>query len=120
METELWNLMVKGNDLTAYNMRFQELVLLCTIMVPDEEDKGYARNAESKRRFDNNPRDNRAQQPAFKRQNVGGQNVARAYTARNNERKGVRRNHDAVSMHCKSIAPSKSCKVVSSSRFFSS
>nr|GEV26412.1 hypothetical protein [Tanacetum cinerariifolium] len=28
-----------GNDLTAYTMRFQELVLLCTIMVPDEEDK---------------------------------------------------------------------------------
>ncbi|GKC20732.1 putative reverse transcriptase domain-containing protein [Tanacetum coccineum] len=39
METELWNLVVKGNDLTAYTMRFQELVLLCTIMVPNEEDK---------------------------------------------------------------------------------
>ncbi|GKG31600.1 reverse transcriptase domain-containing protein, partial [Tanacetum coccineum] len=25
METELWNLTVKGNDLTAYNQRFQEL-----------------------------------------------------------------------------------------------
>ncbi|GKF16384.1 reverse transcriptase domain-containing protein [Tanacetum coccineum] len=30
METELWNLAVKGNDLTAYTKRFQELVLLCT------------------------------------------------------------------------------------------
>ncbi|GJY98056.1 putative reverse transcriptase domain-containing protein [Tanacetum coccineum] len=39
METELWNLTVKGNDLTAYTRRFQELVLLCTRMVPDEEDK---------------------------------------------------------------------------------
>ncbi|GJY41978.1 putative reverse transcriptase domain-containing protein [Tanacetum coccineum] len=39
METELWNLTVKGNDLTAYTQRFQELILLCTIMVPDEEDK---------------------------------------------------------------------------------
>ncbi|GJV34092.1 putative reverse transcriptase domain-containing protein [Tanacetum coccineum] len=38
METELWNLTVKGNDLTAYTQRFQELNLLCTRMVPDEED----------------------------------------------------------------------------------
>ncbi|GKF92621.1 reverse transcriptase domain-containing protein, partial [Tanacetum coccineum] len=30
METELWNLMVKGNNLTAYTQRFQELILLCT------------------------------------------------------------------------------------------
>nr|GEU77828.1 reverse transcriptase domain-containing protein [Tanacetum cinerariifolium] len=57
METELWNLKVKGNDLTAYTRRFQELVLLCTRMVSDEEYKverfklkGYARNAENKRR----------------------------------------------------------------------
>ncbi|GJU28937.1 putative reverse transcriptase domain-containing protein [Tanacetum coccineum] len=128
METELWNLVVKGNDLTAYTRRFQELVLLCTRMVPNEEDKverfvgglpdniqgnviaaeptklqdairiannlmdqklkGYARSAENKRRLENNPRDNRGQQPVFKRQNVGGQNVARAYTAGNNEKKG--------------------------------
>nr|GEW37406.1 retrotransposon protein, putative, Ty3-gypsy subclass [Tanacetum cinerariifolium] len=39
METELWNLTVKGNDLTAYTQRFQELILLCTRMVPNEEDK---------------------------------------------------------------------------------
>ncbi|GJS64987.1 reverse transcriptase domain-containing protein [Tanacetum coccineum] len=39
METELWNLVVKGNDLTAYTRRFQELVLLCTRMVLNEEDK---------------------------------------------------------------------------------
>ncbi|GJU70288.1 putative reverse transcriptase domain-containing protein [Tanacetum coccineum] len=39
METELWNLAVKGNDLTAYTRRFQELVLLCTRMVPNKEDK---------------------------------------------------------------------------------
>ncbi|GJZ50489.1 reverse transcriptase domain-containing protein [Tanacetum coccineum] len=110
METELWNLTVKGNDLTAYTQRFQELILLCTRMVPDEEDKverfigglpdniqgnviaaeptklqdairiannlmdqklkGYARSAENKRRLENNPRDNRGQQPVFKRQNI--------------------------------------------------
>ncbi|GKB82248.1 reverse transcriptase domain-containing protein, partial [Tanacetum coccineum] len=39
METELWNLTVKGNDLTAYTQRFHELILLCTRMVPDEEDR---------------------------------------------------------------------------------
>ncbi|GJV09111.1 putative reverse transcriptase domain-containing protein [Tanacetum coccineum] len=129
METELWNLTVKGNDLTAYTQRFQELILLCTRMVLNEEDRverfigglsdniqgnviavnparlhdavrianqlmdkklqGYAaRSAENKRRMESNPRDNRGQQPPFKRQNISGQNVARAYTAGNNERKG--------------------------------
>ncbi|GKF39834.1 reverse transcriptase domain-containing protein [Tanacetum coccineum] len=39
METELWNLNVKGNDMTAYNQRFQELTLLCTQMVLKEEDQ---------------------------------------------------------------------------------
>ncbi|GKB50907.1 putative reverse transcriptase domain-containing protein [Tanacetum coccineum] len=39
METELWNLTVKGNDPTAYNQRFQELTLLCTKMVLEEEDQ---------------------------------------------------------------------------------
>ncbi|GJV78457.1 putative reverse transcriptase domain-containing protein [Tanacetum coccineum] len=129
METELWNLTVKGNDLTAYTQRFQELILLCTRMVPDEEDRverfigglpdniqgnviaanparlqdairianqlmdkklqGYAaRSAENKRRMESNPRDNRGQQPPFKRQNVSGQNVARAYAAGNNKKRG--------------------------------
>nr|GEW49027.1 reverse transcriptase domain-containing protein [Tanacetum cinerariifolium] len=32
MESELWNLIVKGNDLTAYTQRFQELILLCPKM----------------------------------------------------------------------------------------
>nr|GEV30550.1 putative reverse transcriptase domain-containing protein [Tanacetum cinerariifolium] len=100
------NLTVKGNDLTAYTQRFQELILLCTKMVPDEEDRverfigglpnniqrnGYAaRSSENKRRMESNPRDNRGQQSPFKRQNTSGQNVARAYTAGNNERKGPR------------------------------
>ncbi|GJY84189.1 putative reverse transcriptase domain-containing protein [Tanacetum coccineum] len=54
----------------------------------DQKLKGYARSAENKRRLDNNTRDNRGQQSVFKRQNVGSQNVARAYTAGNNKRKG--------------------------------
>ncbi|GKF25421.1 reverse transcriptase domain-containing protein, partial [Tanacetum coccineum] len=114
MEFELWNLTVKNNDLAAYTQRFQELTMMCTKMVPEEEDrvekfigglpdniqgnviaaeptrpqdvvrisnnlmdqklKGYAvKNAENKRRFDNNQKDNRMQQPPYKRQNVGGQ-----------------------------------------------
>nr|GFB60233.1 hypothetical protein [Tanacetum cinerariifolium] len=79
-------------------------ILVQLLMVPDEEDKverfirglpdniqgnGYAaRSAENKRRMVSNPRDNRGQQSPFKRQNATGQNVARAYTARNNKRKG--------------------------------
>ncbi|GKD76115.1 reverse transcriptase domain-containing protein [Tanacetum coccineum] len=109
MESELWNLIMKNNDLAAYTQRFQELTMMCTKMVPKEEDrvekfigdavgivnnlmdqklKGYAmKNAENKRKFDNSQKDNRGQQPPNKRQNVGGQNVARAYTGGNNERR---------------------------------
>ncbi|GJZ58331.1 putative reverse transcriptase domain-containing protein [Tanacetum coccineum] len=128
MESELWNLTVKNNHLAAYTQRFQELTMMCTKMVLEEEDrvekfigglpdniqgnviaaetsrlqdvvriannlmdqklKGYAvKNAENKRRLEVNQRDNRGQLPPFKRPNVGGQNVARAYTAGNNERK---------------------------------
>ncbi|GJT77848.1 putative reverse transcriptase domain-containing protein [Tanacetum coccineum] len=32
MENKLWNLKVKGTNLTAYNQRFQELILLCPEM----------------------------------------------------------------------------------------
>ncbi|GKD74009.1 reverse transcriptase domain-containing protein [Tanacetum coccineum] len=39
METELWNLIVKINDLATYTQRFQDLNLLCTRMVPKEEDR---------------------------------------------------------------------------------
>nr|GEZ35088.1 hypothetical protein [Tanacetum cinerariifolium] len=121
---------VKDNDLTAYNRRFQELTLLCTKMVPEEEDKvekyigglldniqgnvivtkptrlhdaicitsnlmdqklkGCAiKNAKNHKRFDNNQRDNHGEKQTFKRHNLNGHNVARAYMVRNNvERKG--------------------------------
>nr|GEX93409.1 putative ribonuclease H-like domain-containing protein [Tanacetum cinerariifolium] len=128
MESELWNLTVKNNDLVAYTQRFQELTMMCTKMVLEEEDrvekfirglpdniqgnviaaeptrlqdairiannlmdqklKGYAmKNAENKRKFDNSQKDNRGQQPPNKRQNVRDQNVARAYTTGNKERR---------------------------------
>ncbi|GKF10746.1 reverse transcriptase domain-containing protein, partial [Tanacetum coccineum] len=37
MENELWNLKVKSTNLTAYNQRFQELILLCPEMVPNAD-----------------------------------------------------------------------------------
>ncbi|GJX32250.1 reverse transcriptase domain-containing protein [Tanacetum coccineum] len=50
----------------------------------DQKLKGYvARNAENKRRSDNNPKYNHVQQPPFKRKNV-----ERAYTVGNNNKKG--------------------------------
>ncbi|GKE29340.1 putative reverse transcriptase domain-containing protein, partial [Tanacetum coccineum] len=132
MESEQWNLIVKNNDLAAYTQRFQELTMMCTKMVPEEEDrvekfieglldniqgnvivaeptrlqdafliannlmnqklKGYVmKNAKNKRRLEFNQRDHHGQQPPFKRPNVGGQNVARAYTAGNNKRKPYNR-----------------------------
>ncbi|GJQ95756.1 putative reverse transcriptase domain-containing protein [Tanacetum coccineum] len=39
MESEHWNLTVKNNDLAAYTQRFQELTMMCTKMVPEEEDR---------------------------------------------------------------------------------
>nr|GEV08458.1 putative reverse transcriptase domain-containing protein [Tanacetum cinerariifolium] len=39
METELWNLTVKGNDLTAYTQRFQELIMLYTKIVHEKQDR---------------------------------------------------------------------------------
>ncbi|GJZ39913.1 hypothetical protein Tco_0586476 [Tanacetum coccineum] len=55
----------------------------------DKKVQGYAaRSAENKRRMESNLRDNRRQQLSFKRKNTSGQNVTRAYTAGNNERKG--------------------------------
>ncbi|GJV57837.1 reverse transcriptase domain-containing protein [Tanacetum coccineum] len=137
METELWNLTVKNNDLTAYTQRFQELTMMRTNMVPEEEDrvekfigglpdniqgnviaaeptrlqdavwiannlmdqklKGYAvRNAENKRRLNNNYGNNRGQQQPYKRQNIRGQNVARAYMASNNEKNGTPRPNQGV------------------------
>ncbi|GJS52551.1 putative reverse transcriptase domain-containing protein, partial [Tanacetum coccineum] len=93
-----------NNDLAAYTQRFQELTMMCNKMVPEEEDQvekfigGLPDNilwnviaAEPTRlqdavRITNNLMDQK-QQPPFKRPNVGGQNVARAYTTGNNEKK---------------------------------
>ncbi|GJZ84973.1 putative reverse transcriptase domain-containing protein [Tanacetum coccineum] len=38
LETEMWNLKVKGTDVMSYNQRFQELALMCDRMFPEESD----------------------------------------------------------------------------------
>ncbi|GJT18916.1 putative reverse transcriptase domain-containing protein [Tanacetum coccineum] len=39
MEYELWNLTIKSNDVVGYTQRIQELALLCSRMISDEENK---------------------------------------------------------------------------------
>nr|GEX12132.1 hypothetical protein [Tanacetum cinerariifolium] len=96
---------IQRNVIAANPARLQDAIRIANQMVSDEEDRvkrfirrlpdniqrnlqGYAaRSAENKKRMESNSRDKRGQQPSFKRQNTNGQNVARAYTAGNNERK---------------------------------
>ncbi|GJR30694.1 hypothetical protein Tco_1106926 [Tanacetum coccineum] len=79
---------IQGNVIAAKPIRLQDVVRIANNLM-DQKLKGYAvRNAENKRRLNNNYRNNRGQQPPHKRQNIGGQNVARAYMACNNEKNG--------------------------------
>ncbi|GKC18042.1 putative reverse transcriptase domain-containing protein [Tanacetum coccineum] len=39
LETEMWNLKVKGTDVLSYNQRFQELTLMCDRMFPEESNE---------------------------------------------------------------------------------
>nr|GEW03130.1 putative reverse transcriptase domain-containing protein [Tanacetum cinerariifolium] len=81
----------------AYAMSWAKLMKLMTKVYYLRNENGAKRggqsgeirwrSAENKRRLKSKPRDNHGQQLVFKWQNVGGQNVARAYTTRNNEKK---------------------------------
>ncbi|GJZ34709.1 putative reverse transcriptase domain-containing protein [Tanacetum coccineum] len=78
---------IQGNVIVAKPTKLQDAVRIANNLM-DQKLKGYAvKNDESKRRLEDNQRDNRGQQLPFKRLDVRGQNVARAYTAGNNERK---------------------------------
>ncbi|GKA55767.1 hypothetical protein Tco_0754839 [Tanacetum coccineum] len=78
---------IQGNVI-AEPTRQQDVVRIANNLM-DQKLKGYVvKNAKNKRRFDNNQKDKCVQQPSYKRQNVGGQSVARAYTAGNNEKRG--------------------------------
>nr|GEY54248.1 putative reverse transcriptase domain-containing protein [Tanacetum cinerariifolium] len=76
---------IQGSVMETEQTRLQDVVRTANNMM-DKKLKGYVvRSAENKRRLDANRRDDRGQQPPLKRQNIGVQNVARAYTASNNE-----------------------------------
>nr|GFA94191.1 putative reverse transcriptase domain-containing protein [Tanacetum cinerariifolium] len=87
LEIELWNLRVKGNDVTAYTQLFQELALMCTKFLTDETEKvdkyisGLPDNIHRNQEEVNDSPRNNQQQPYKK------QNVARAYTADPSEKK---------------------------------
>nr|GEX43442.1 retrovirus-related Pol polyprotein from transposon TNT 1-94 [Tanacetum cinerariifolium] len=78
---------IQGNVIAAELTRLQDAVRIANNLM-DKKLKDYVvKNAENKRIFETNHRDNRRQQPPFKRHNTRGQNVARAYTAGNNEKR---------------------------------
>nr|GEV44503.1 putative reverse transcriptase domain-containing protein [Tanacetum cinerariifolium] len=79
---------IQRNVIAANPARLQDAIRIANQLM-DNKLQGYAaRSAENKRRMESDPRDNHGQQPPFKMQNTTMQNVARAYTAGNNERKG--------------------------------
>ncbi|GJY20814.1 putative reverse transcriptase domain-containing protein [Tanacetum coccineum] len=66
---------IQGNVIAAEPTRLQDAVRITNNLM-DQKLKGYAvKNAENKRKFNNSQKDNRRQQPPFKRQNVRGQVV---------------------------------------------
>ncbi|GKA89658.1 putative reverse transcriptase domain-containing protein [Tanacetum coccineum] len=79
---------IQGNVIAVEPTRLQDAVRIANMLM-DQKLKGYAvRNAENKRRLNNNYGNNYGQQSPHKRQNTGGQNVARAYMVGNNENNG--------------------------------
>nr|GEW02863.1 hypothetical protein [Tanacetum cinerariifolium] len=97
LEVKLWNLKVKGTDITSYTLRFQKLALLCGRMFPDESDeieRYVGRLPEMIRRnvMSYDPKstkkaiENQQNQQPFKRNN----NVAQAYAAGSGEKKPYR------------------------------
>ncbi|GJU63729.1 putative reverse transcriptase domain-containing protein [Tanacetum coccineum] len=91
---------IQGNVIAANPVRFQDAICIANQLMDKKLQCYVARSAESKRRMESNPRDNRGQQPPFKRQNISGQNVVRAYTTMNNKRRGYTGPHP-LSNKCK-------------------
>ncbi|GJS81531.1 putative nucleotidyltransferase, ribonuclease H [Tanacetum coccineum] len=84
IETEMWNLKVKGTDVVAYSIKIegtmQEVIEFTTELMEDKTHAYAERQAERKRKNDDFSRNNQNQQ--VKRQNTG-----QAYTAGNSEKK---------------------------------
>nr|GFC51645.1 reverse transcriptase domain-containing protein [Tanacetum cinerariifolium] len=51
LEIELWNLKVKGNDVPTYTNRFQELALICTKFVANENERLISTSVDSQITF---------------------------------------------------------------------
>ncbi|GKA77056.1 putative reverse transcriptase domain-containing protein [Tanacetum coccineum] len=63
---------IQGNVIAANPARLQDVVRIANQLM-DKKLQGYAaRSAKNKRMMESNPRDNRGQQPPFKRKNVSG------------------------------------------------
>ncbi|GJT95276.1 putative reverse transcriptase domain-containing protein [Tanacetum coccineum] len=72
----------------AYAMKWAELMKLMTEVYCLRNEIHKIETELWNLAFGEQPEGNRGQLPVFKRQNVGGQNVTRTYTAGNNEKKG--------------------------------
>ncbi|GJS39324.1 putative reverse transcriptase domain-containing protein [Tanacetum coccineum] len=80
MESELWIWIMKTILAAILRISRTANVVRIAYNLMDQKLKGYAvKNAENKRRLKINQRDNRGQQPPFKRQNVGGQNMCKLH-----------------------------------------
>ncbi|GJW87872.1 putative reverse transcriptase domain-containing protein [Tanacetum coccineum] len=90
LEMEIWDLKVKGTDLTSYTQRFQELALLCGRMFPEESDKieKYVGGLPDMihRKFEGTSRNTQNQQQQQQQQNKR-QNTSMSYTAGTGEKK---------------------------------
>ncbi|GJZ43701.1 putative reverse transcriptase domain-containing protein [Tanacetum coccineum] len=105
LKIELWNLKVKGTDITSYTLRFQDLALMCGRMFPEESDETIEeaiefandqmdqklititeRQAEQKRKLVFNAGNNQGYQQQNKRQNT-----RRAYSTGPGEKRGYTR-----------------------------
>ncbi|GJZ05487.1 RNA-directed DNA polymerase, eukaryota [Tanacetum coccineum] len=93
LDIELWNLkvekyigglpdMIQGNVMSARPKTMQEAIKLANDLMDQKVCTFAERQAENKKRLDNNPRDNHIEQPPYKRQNL-----ARAYSAGRSEKK---------------------------------
>nr|GEY88029.1 reverse transcriptase domain-containing protein [Tanacetum cinerariifolium] len=89
-EIEMKKTKMKEMEIEGMEMEKMEIIMKTEedMAITSEDLCMLEKVLKTKRRLENSPRDNRRQQPVFKRQNVRGQNMARAYMDRNNEKKG--------------------------------
>nr|GEX46565.1 hypothetical protein [Tanacetum cinerariifolium] len=103
---------IQGSVMATKPTRLQDVVRISNNTM-DKKPKGYAvRRVKNKRRLDANQREDHGQQPPFKRQNTGGQNVARAYTAGNSETMGYEGSAKGLQDTTVRIVPSSRIKTV--------